>query len=108
MSAHWHIGMEVECIRNDLDNGIDHRLVVGARYTVRKVVIETGWMWDDSTREGIAICLNEIWGSVPTDDGCFTDAYWPEYFRPVQTRKTDISALKAILLNPHIPVREDA
>lgn len=96
MSAQWHVGMEVECIK-DATRTVDNislgfpMFKKGEKYTIAAI------HFDD--RYGVFLEFVEC---NPRHQGHSAG------FRPVQKRKTDISALKAILLNPFVKIGEDA
>jgi hypothetical protein len=114
MSYHsWHVGMKVVYTGDSYlffpRRGIrswfgkfdkqPSRLNVGEVYEISGIDVGRDRV---TGREEIGICLRG------DPDGAYEGMHAARCFRPVQTRKTDISVLKAILLNPHIPVREDA
>jgi hypothetical protein len=103
VSAHWHVGMEVECIDAEfLWN--NSPLEIGRIYLIERIMISEGWFKGAWSNDPELI----LRGVVNSAGGSNHEGFCAARFRPVQTRKTDISAFKAILLNPHIPVREDA
>jgi len=104
MSANWHIGMEVECID---DEGFRPFIRQGEKYTVTAVVPWHGYF------KGVmcsfqAIELAETYNPSDEMDPDAPRGFASLRFRPVQKRSTSIEAFNKILLNPRIPIREDA
>ena len=99
MSAHWHIGMEVECI----DAEGTPALKLGAIYTISGLHPTKYRRWRGVSRMATGILLKEVSTTIPGVDG-----FAEERFRPIQKRKTSIEIFNRILLNPSIKIREDA
>lgn len=115
----WHVGMKVVCVAaQERINAIVASLpgsvypTSGKIYTIREIR-------DDSPltngKTQIVVLLCEIDNShlvgrvLKPGTKCFVEpGFNPNGFRPVQTRKTDISIFNRILLNPHIRISEDA
>ena len=88
----WIVGMRVECVDA---RGAGPLLSVGAIYTIRALEPEFVTFEEPST-----------W----TERGVQTSGWLYRRFRPVVTRKSDISVFQSILSNPHkkLPTRENA
>ena len=95
--THWHVGMKVVCVddvwryidpaRPDPDDFIE-RPVAGHVYTIREVV----------GGEEPAVLLQEIRNQpLHYVNGIAEASFFCRRFRPVQTRKTDISIFTAML-----------
>lgn len=89
----WHVGMKVVCVDSDSGPGVwdeCEQPVIGEVYTIRSIITDDeGW---------VIVHLDEIqrtersvgrWGPLA--------GYAAYRFRPVQTRKTDISIFTAML-----------
>lgn len=90
----WHVGMKVVCVD---PRPIPDELVYGEIYTI-------SWIGITGDNQ-VSIDLVEI--PAPEDEENWR-GYVPEGFKPVKTRKTDISIFTRILSNPHVRIREDA
>lgn len=93
----WHVGMKVVCVKEDAwqhYTGPKAPVVVNP---TREEICTIGAI--DSFKDEVFIALQEYGHTT------FYDA---AHFRPVQKRTTDISALKALLLNPFVKIGEDA
>lgn len=110
MSAYldWRVGDKIVCIDSAprLVDRFPRRafnkppLTVGETYTVRAL--------QDDDEGNIGVLLHEVAANLGPLASGRERPFDPSRFHPVQKRTTDISILKAILLNPHIPVKEDA
>lgn len=96
----WHIGMQLVCIRNDIDEEPDPRLEIGRIYTLDGFYDDWGYVKGGAVRRGQLISVAEIKGKfyhAQNPDWCWLPLYWPEMFRPLQKRKTDISVFTKLL-----------
>lgn len=92
-AAHWHIGMEVECISTGPYEGGDMPKL-GAKYKIAEVLHHV-------LGTTLQFTTLRFPGSV-----FFLPGFSSDCFRPVQKRATDISIFTA-LLNPSPADRED-
>jgi len=87
--THWHVGMKVVCLEEghvgDIPNAPPH---AGEVCTV-------AWLGTDG--DDVLIDLQEY--PKPECDVWFR-GYFARYFRPVQTRPTDITIFTSMLVNP--------
>lgn len=93
----WHSGMKVVLVDDDWDrnrNDYKHGVVdpvKGVVYTVRSVQVPSGC-------DVVCITLNEIRNPILRYQNATGERLYRAYrFRPVQTRKTDISCFTAML-----------
>jgi hypothetical protein len=89
----YYSGMKIVCVKTDDPLGRDVVVVKGGVYTVKSVFL------DEDERE--CVTLFEI--AVPED----ATGWWGGLFRPAVERKTDISALRALLV-PGAKIKETA
>jgi hypothetical protein len=88
----WHVGMKVVCVDDEWRDfsvvNFPCPLVAGAVYTIRSIQLTDGIYY--GSRKLLTVCLNEV--RNPYEAG-----FAAPRFRPVQTRKTDISIFTAML-----------
>lgn len=91
----FHVGQKVVCI-NAAPSMTGHvpPFVEGGVYTITSI---------GDFRGAVYVSLAGVHGGSTGMPGWRADR-----FRPVVTRKTDISIFKRILANPHIRIEEDA
>lgn len=117
----WTVGMKLECIATAEQVAARREKIPGAKiavsqgiYTIREIRDDAPWRRGD---HHIVVLLQEIdnshlvGGSYEHGKYCYVEpGFGAHYFRPVVTRKTDISIFQSILSNPHkkLPTRENA
>jgi hypothetical protein len=98
----FRVGQKVVCIRGLEDEVFSAPLVSGSIYTVREIQpAGIGF-----PANAVGVCVYEIVGLL-NEEFQIEYAFVSTRFRPVVSRKTDISALKAILV-PGTKIREAA
>lgn len=85
----WHVGMKVVCVDAVLPGKHHKPLLKGSVYTIRS-------FWVHPTTGAIGITLMEIVNDIHPGYQ-MERGYAPRRFRPVETRKTDISVFTAML-----------
>ena len=105
----WKVGDKVVCVDDTLGNYSSWKvadecmdgLVAGRVYTIRRVGVFAGTLcvWLREIHRPLRGRLCRQFGEI---------GFAAARFRPVQTRKTDISVFTRILNNPKLPIKEDA
>ncbi len=113
--AHWHVGMKVVCVvsQEDIDRSQSYAApgsvypISNGTYTIREIRDDFKWRRGD---HHIVLLLQEIdnrhlIGLRVGTQYCYVEPGFPiTGFRPVQTRKTDISIFTAMLQGDHSKV----
>lgn len=87
----WHVGMKVVCVEEFEHNGTEHLPLVGAIYTLRG-------LRRSKYTDRLYVQLVEVVNVPRQYAGEFGEPWFSvEGFRPVQTKKTDISVFQAML-----------
>ena len=107
--AHWHVGMEVECIDAGV-SGVSEFVLEnwplrnGAVYTISEIRRENS-TYRNGRPIGAAVVVELAGVSNPSSGA---KGFFIERFRPVQKRKTDISIFQRLLTHPRVTIGEDA
>jgi hypothetical protein len=86
----WKVGDKVVCLKNGKWSGLqpdESFPVYGGIYTIRNI---------EPHKDEVYIRLEEVVNPGDYED-CEECQFWAKHFRPVQTRKTDISIFTALL-----------
>lgn len=91
----WHVGMKVVCV-DDAPTFGHHLLAKGHVYTIASIGHATGIFKDRCVRNELVVALEEV-RAICRDGTPHDSGFAASRFRPVQTRKTDISIFTALL-----------
>ncbi|MHA6684469.1 hypothetical protein [Mesorhizobium sp. A556] len=91
----WKAGDKVVCVKRIVADVWAGEILplVGAVYTIREIAVSV-----TDGQESVGIRLKEVVNAPRQYSNAFAEALWPiQAFRPVQTRKSDISIFTAML-----------
>ena len=98
----WKVGDKLVCV-DDVNQNFGYVLRAGTVYTIREMVVVPKGYPDTGQ---IGVRLAEV--VLPRGFDGSERAHKATRFRPIQTRKTDISIFQRLLTNPHVRIGEDA
>jgi hypothetical protein len=104
MECKFHVGQKVVCVNDNFELGFANQINIpekGVVYTVRDIELATGV----AGQKAIIVRLEEVVNPVlDWDNGRMEVGFFPSRFRPLITRKTDISVFTAMLTGQKVSV----